>query len=139
MKRIIALILIFILFHCGKTEDKAVHSSKSMMEFEDIEPGKQCPEGGKKLNVGLDKNANNKLDKDEILSFENLCHGTKGKDGEKGINGGSCQIESTKKDKEKNTEIHFKCGDKSHKVTVSKGAKGDRGESGKAGKRVIPA
>ena len=54
--------------------------------------GENCPEGGKKIVVGLDKNENNQLDDDEITQTEYVCtginpQGNKGEQGNKGFAG----------------------------------------------------
>ncbi len=46
-----------------------------------------CPEGGTKVEVGLDENENEELDEDELATTQYVCHGEGGEDGGAGENG----------------------------------------------------
>ena len=54
-------------------------------------PGSNCPNGGLRLDMGLDTNFNEVLDDDEISSTEYVCHGLDGGDGADGANGSDGQ------------------------------------------------
>ncbi len=54
----------------------------SLITTTSIAPGAQCAQGGVEISAGLDLNANNQLDPDEITASEILCNGENGSDGQ---------------------------------------------------------
>jgi len=80
-----------ILFSCGKgNEDpgpegpqgpqgpQGPNGLKSLLDIQPVLPGTQCSTGGLVVKSGIDKNANNKLDTDEIENTQYVCNGNNG-------------------------------------------------------------
>ncbi len=51
------------------------------------DPGPNCPNGGIKIELGLDTNENGSLDNDEVVSENYVCNGANGSNGSDGSNG----------------------------------------------------
>jgi len=49
--------------------------------------GSNCPDGGLKIEVGVDENSNGSLDEDEVDHTQYICNGADGQDGQNGQDG----------------------------------------------------
>jgi MYXO-CTERM domain-containing protein len=61
--------------------------ASALIIVEDEPAGGNCPEGGKRIQTGLDDNRNGQLDDSEVDAVSFVCHGANGADGTDGADG----------------------------------------------------
>ena len=79
---VFALFIVF-LFGCKKGT-QGIAGFNSLVQIDSIKAGIKCTNGGLSIKTGVDKNANNALDINEVTAEHYVCNGSKGNDG---ING----------------------------------------------------
>ncbi len=119
--------LTFVIVSCGE-EGSGKKDSSIIVKSE--APADKCEEGGVEINVGIDSNADGKLDKDEIAATDYICNGQDGTDGKNGVDG----KDGAKGDKGDAGDDgqHGKNG-----IDGQDGAKGEQGDPGSDGKNVL--
>ncbi len=111
-------ILITFIIGCGDDADDTEQLNGSRIEVR-ADAEDQCPNGGVKIEMGIDENGNGTLDAEEIDKTEYVCNGSDGSKGTKGDAGD----QGPKGDK----------GDQG-----DQGLKGDKGDPGEKGDQGDP-
>ena len=71
----------------GENGDPGDPGINSLIDISEESPGNRCPNGGNKIDTGLDSNNNGVLDNDEITDTAYICHGEPGPQGLRGEQG----------------------------------------------------
>ena len=70
----------------GADGSNGTNGLNSIVRTSSENPGTNCPNGGRLVEVGIDDNRNNNLDAGEVDSFFYICNGEDGNDGASGNN-----------------------------------------------------
>jgi hypothetical protein len=68
----------------GSIPGQGTSGATALVEVEDQLPGEQCATGGKRIDSGLDADADGALDRSEVTDTDYVCNGPAGTRGEKG-------------------------------------------------------
>ncbi len=112
-----ALVAVGIIFIAACDETTGLAGKNSLIKMTDVPAGDICPDGGIKIETGIDNNGNAMLDPQEVKDIRYVCNG-----GGVGLDGTGCTVA----DNEDGTKT-ITCGDDTT-VTVSDGAAGADGE-----------
>lgn len=81
MKKHVLFLFAIILIALTSCEKDGNEGIKSLVNISSITSNDNCPNGGQKIEIGLDNNRNSKLDSSEVESTSYICNGINGTDG----------------------------------------------------------